>query len=67
MTRFYPILLLALVLTGCAHQQPRGLLDEHNLDVPSQQALSRLLGTWQGLLGDTGLPIFFDLTNPLGA
>ncbi len=64
MTRFYPILLLALVLTGCAHQQPRGLLDDHNLEVPSQQALSRVLGTWQGLLGETGLPIFFRFDQP---
>ncbi len=64
MTRFHSILLLALVLTGCAHQQPLGLIDDHNLEVPSQQALSRLLGTWQGLLGETGLHVFFRFDQP---
>ena len=60
MRTLHSILLLIFTITTSAHAQPRGIIDEQTLDEQVQAASAELIGTWQGLLGDTGLRIRID-------
>jgi len=66
MRTLHSILLLIFTITTSAHAQPRGIIDEQTLDEQVQDASTELIGTWQGLLSDTGLRILFRFERTAG-
>ncbi len=58
--------LLVFAITVSAHAQSRGTIDEQTVDKQVQAASDKLIGTWQGLLGDTGLRIMFRFERTAG-
>ncbi len=59
-----PLLLFAVI--AAVHAQPRGIIEEQTLAEEVQAASAELTGTWQGLLGDTGLRILFRFERTAG-
>ena len=66
MRTLHSILLLIFAITTSAHAQPRGSIDEQTRHEQVQTASAELIGTWQGLLGDTGLRILFRFERTAG-
>ena len=66
MRTLHSILLLIFAITTSAHAQHRGIIDEQTVDEQVQAASAELIGTWQGLLGDTGLRILFRFERTAG-
>ena len=60
------ILLLIFAITTSAHAPPRGVVDARTRDEQVQAAPAKLIGTWQGLLGDKGLRILFRFERTAG-
>ena len=66
MRTLHSILLLIFAITTSAHAQHRGIIDEQTVDEQVQAASAELIGTWQGLLGDTGLRILLRFERTAG-